>query len=134
MGDEIFVGRCVQGSSFKGSQQLATTASSYVDYRVSGCSNNPGPTITFDAGFSISGLNARIIFRNNVKGTHEAIVESSTVAEVIHPGTAFSFPKQPVLGGVGGNPWIWTQFTDASAVALSNEILLGRCVQISQSL
>jgi hypothetical protein len=134
IGDEIFIGRCVQGSSFKGSQQVACTSNTFVNYQVSGCDNNPGPTITFDAGFSLSGINARIIFRNNEKGTHEAIVESSTIAQVVQDGTAFSFPKQPVLGGVGGNPWIWTQFTDGNSVALSDEILIGRCVQLSQSL
>jgi len=134
MGEEIFIGRCVQGSSFKGSQNVASISNSYVNYQVAGCENNPGPTITFDAGFSLSGINARIIFRNNVKGTHEAIVESSTMATVVADGTAFSFPKQPVLGGVGGNPWIWTQFTDGNSVKLSDEILIGRCVQLSQAL
>jgi hypothetical protein len=132
--NEIFIGRCVQGSSFKGSQNVLSKSTSYVDYQVSGCANSPGPSITFDAGFTINGLNARIIFRNNVKGTHEAVVESSSVAQVIKPNMAFTFPKQPVLGGVGGNPWIWTQFLDGKAAAISDEILLGRCEQLSKAL
>jgi hypothetical protein len=136
IGEEIFIGRCVQGSSFKGSQQVDSRALSYVDYHVMGCENSPGPNITFDAGLSISaGLNARIIFRNNEKGTHEAIADvSSTVAQVIPAGMSFTFPKQPVLGGVGGNPWIWTQFTDGNTQAVGDEVLLGRCEQLSKAL
>jgi hypothetical protein len=41
------------------------------------------------------------------------------------------FPKQPVLGGVGGNPWIYLQFIDGQGNALSGERLLGRCVQLA---
>jgi hypothetical protein len=135
--DEIFIGRCVQGSSFKGAQDVAGGAVAYADYTVAGCENSPGPNISFESGLSMNGLNARIIFRNNdnpVGGPHEAVVESSSVATVIPVGTAWTFPKQPVLGGVGGNPWIWTQFTNASANALSDEILLGRCEQLSKAL
>lgn len=132
--NEIFIGRCVQGSSFKGSQQLVNAATSYVDYQVSGCANSPGPNITFNTGVTLAGLNARIIFRNNVKGTHEAVVESSSISKVIPAGTGFTFPKQPVLGGVGGNPWIWTQFMDGASNAISDEILLGRCEQLSKAL
>lgn len=55
-------------------------------------------------------------------------VDSTLLAE----GTTLRFPKQPVLGGVGGNPWIWLQFLDDHGAAASDEIFLGRCVQDSQ--
>lgn len=131
---EIFIGRCVQGYTFKGAQQVAEVATASSKYVVSGCSNNPGPNITFDAGLSFKGLSAVVIFRNNVKGTHEASATLSSPLQVIPSGLSFSFPKQPVLGGVGGNPWIWTQFLNGQGAAVSNEILLGRCVQLSQAL
>src|SRR3989442_7467724 len=38
-------------------------------------------------------------------------------------------PKQPVLGGAGGNPFIWVQFVGANGAALSDEIFVGCCVQ-----
>jgi hypothetical protein len=132
--EEIFIGRIVQGASFKGSQRVINAATTYVDYTIQGCSNSPGPNITFDAGMSLEGLNCRIIFRNNPKGTHEASEDISSVAQVIADKMEFSFPKQPVLGGVGGNPWIWTQFTDGNSRALSDEILLGRCEQLDKAL
>ena len=132
--DEIFIGRCVQGYTFKGAQRVAEGATASAKYNVAGCSNHPGPNITFDAGISYKGLSAVIIFRNNVNGPHQATRTLSGPVQVIPPGLAFSFPKQPVLGGVGGNPWIWTQFLNGQDVAASNEILLGRCVQLSQAL
>jgi hypothetical protein len=136
MGDEIFIGRCVQGYTFKGVQQVAESAQAYSDYTISGCENSPGPNITFDAGISLAGINAVIIFRNNdnpVGGPHEASDVLSSPLSVIPTGTAFTFPKQPVLGGVGGNPWIWTQFLDGKASTVSDEILLGRCEQLSKA-
>ena len=137
MGEEIFIGRCVQGYTFKGAQQVAENATAYADYTVAGCENSPGPNITFESGISLAGISAVIIFRNNdnpVGGPHEAVRDLSNSLQIIADGTSFTFPKQPVLGGVGGNPWIWTQFLDGSANAVSNEILLGRCEQLSKAL
>ena len=54
----------------------------------SGCENNPGPTITFDGELSLTRVNVRFIFRNNVKGTHTA--EVSTGHAVIIPSEAQS--------------------------------------------
>lgn len=133
--EEIFVGRCVQGSSFKMAHSMASSALSSTKYSVNGCENSPGPEISFDASLGIAGINARIIFRNNdnpVGGPHEAVVDAAEV-EVIPSGLSYTFPKQPVHGGVGGNPWIWTQSLDGSGNALSDEILLGRCVQLSKA-
>jgi hypothetical protein len=135
LSDEIFIGRCVQNVTFKGSHNVDHNAVANVEYTVDGCSNSPGPEITFDAGISLDGLNAVVIFRNNdnpVGGPHQAQATFSNSMEVIPSNTSYTFPKQPVHGGVGGNPWIWTQFIDGSGGSLSDEILLGRCVQISK--
>jgi hypothetical protein len=137
VGDEIFIGRCVQGYTFKGAQQVAENATAYADYTVSGCENSPGPNINFSSGLSLAGLSAVIIFRNNdnpVGGPHEASANLSNSLQIIPFGTSWTFPKQPVLGGVGGNPWIWTQFLDGGGSAASSEILLGRCEQLSKAL
>jgi len=41
-------------------------------------------------------------------------------------------PKRPVLGGVGGNPWISVLFRSGSGNPIGSQFLLGRCVQLSQ--
>lgn len=77
----------------------------------------------------LGGIDARLIFRNNAKGTHEREEETTVDVVLIPEGETIQFAKQPPLGGVGGNPWIYVQFFDSSGNALSDEVLLGRCVQ-----
>ena len=94
----------------------------------SGCENSPGPQITLGGKITLGGLQARLTFQNNVKGTHKATVDTSYDA-VLLLGGVIEIPKQPVLGGVGGNPHILLQFHDGDGNNLSREIYLGRCVQ-----
>src|SRR5436309_1864418 len=95
----------------------------------SDCSNSPGPRITLDGTIALGGLNVELIFRNNVKGTHTYVAEQTAEVVVVPAGGTLVIPKQPPLGGVGGNPFIWIQFLDGDGNALSGEIFLGRCVQ-----
>ena len=132
--DEIFLGRCVQGSRLGFTHAQTTPANANADFTISGCNNSPGPFISVDAGMAFDGLGLRVIFRNSdnpVGGPHEAVV--SQTLSVLPAGLSFTFPKQPVAGGVGGNPWIFAQFVDGNGAALGDLTLLGRCVQISQS-
>ncbi len=95
-----------------------------------GCDNSPGPQITLDGVISLGGLTADLIFQNNVKGTHTKVVPTwATNIALVPVGGNIIIPKQPVLGGVGGNPYIYLQFLDGKCNALSDEIFLGRCVQ-----
>src|SRR5438046_110851 len=98
----------------------------------SGCSNSPGPTITLQGALSLGGMGVKLLFENNVIGTHTHTVESTSSATVIPQGQTIQIPKQPVLGGVGGNPWIFLQFTDGKGNVVSDSFLLGRCVQLSK--
>lgn len=128
---EIFIGRCVQGVT-PIAPQFFMGALATVDAHLE-CANNPGPFITVNGGLTLPGLKVRFIFRNNdnpVGGPHEAdaIVES----ELIPSGLPIKFPKQPVLGGVGGNPWIWLQFLYPNGEPASGEFFIGRCVQSSK--
>ncbi len=100
-----------------------------VDVSTSGCDNSPGPWITLTGEISLGGLGIQLIFQNNVKGTHTHIEETTASVIVVPAGETLTIPKQPVHGGVGGNPFIWIQFVDANGNALSTEIFLGRCVQ-----
>src|SRR5262245_12806010 len=43
-----------------------------------GCNNSPGPQITLDGQLILSGFQARLIFQNNVKGTHTTTVTYGT--------------------------------------------------------
>jgi len=76
------------------------------------------------------GIKARIIFRNQREddAPHEAIALADVT--LFTNGFAFSFPKQPVQGGVGGNPWISVRFADSAGQPIGSETLLGRCVQL----
>ena len=96
----------------------------------SGCDNSPGPVITIDGSISLGGLGANLIFENNLKGTHSALVETwADNISLVPLGSPIIIPKQPCRGGVGGNPHISMQFMDAQCNALGEEIYLGRCVQ-----
>ncbi len=131
---EIFLGRCVQGA-FRTSAELALPVVATAAVSASDCSNNPGPFITLDGALELSGLHGRMIFRNNDNpsgGPHRADEPMSIDTVLLQPGQAIRFPKQPVLGGVGGNPWISLQFTQGDGDAIGAEALLGRCVQLSK--
>jgi len=96
----------------------------------SGCDNSPGPQITLDGAITLGGLGANLVFQNNTKGTHSAIVPTwATNIALLPLGSAIIIPKQPVRGGVGGNPHIYMQFLDGECHALTEELYLGRCVQ-----
>lgn len=96
----------------------------------SGCDNSPGPQITIDGAITLGGIGANLIFENNLKGTHTTLVPTwATNIALVPLGSAIVIPKQPVLGGVGGNPHIYMQFFDAKGNALTEEMYLGRCVQ-----
>ncbi len=95
----------------------------------SGCDNSHGPQVTLQGAMSLGGVGVQLLFENNLAGTHTFTVESTATATVIPAGQTVTVPKQPVLGGTGGNPFISIQFVDNHNNPLSNEIFLGRCVQ-----
>ena len=133
--DEMFVGRCVQGAGWHVNGPATTLVSAFASFEVTSCENSPGPFISMGSSMTTLGMVARIIFRNNdnpVGGPHEADVYRDIT--MIAPGLSYTFPKQPVLGGVGGNPWIFAAFADGDGVAISETGLLGRCEQLSKAL
>jgi len=94
-----------------------------------GCSNSRGPKITLEGEIILGGVKAQLIFQNNEKGTHTSTVTYGTNVVLVPLGGAITLPKQPVQGGVGGNPHIWIQFHDGAGQNLTEETYLGRCVQ-----
>jgi hypothetical protein len=133
--DELFLGRCVQGLLPPADLDAWLGALLTAHITTSDCSNNPGPYITMNGAVTLDGLALRIIFRNNdnpVGGPHMTVVTTHADVEIIPPGMSIQFNKQPVLGGVGGNPWIYWVLLDGAGNPLSGETLLGRCVQMSK--
>jgi hypothetical protein len=132
LSEEIFLGRCVQGTFGVDGTPLFLQALAVAQFEVSDCTNNPGPFINFRGSMALTnGLTARFIFRNNdnpVGGPHEA--EGLADLVLLGAGHALQFPKQPVEGGVGGNPWISVQFLGGDGDPIGTESLLGRCVQL----
>lgn len=126
---EILLGRCVQGA-FNPTADFFAAAFAQAVVEVLDCTNNPGPYINVSGSVSFSAVKARFIFRNQREdgAPHEAsaIVDLTGIQE----GYTLRFPKQPVAGGVGGNPWISVRFASGSGQPLGEEVLLGRCVQL----
>jgi hypothetical protein len=124
--EETYLGRCVQGLSVNAG--FIRDVIALAEVISADCSNSPGPTVTIGSTITFSGLHARFIFRNNVKGTHTA-EQVRDVALVVN-GSELTIPKQPVQGGVGGNPLISLQFVDGDGNELDDPVVLGRCTQL----
>jgi len=130
MSDEIFLGRCVQGLD-TASAAFSLPADASVDVSTDSCDNSPGPFITLSGEIALSDINARVIFRNNVQGTHTHTEDVVVDVVILPAGETIRFAKQPPLGGVGGNPRISIQFLDGSANPLGDPTFLGKCVQLN---
>ena len=124
--EEIYLGRCVQGLVV--TSDLINQILIGANIQTSNCRNSPGPVITLSGGITFSGLHARFIFRNNLKGTHTA--EETADLTLIEDGSTIEIPKQPVQGGVGGNPIISIQFLHGDGTPVGEPVVLGRCVKI----
>jgi hypothetical protein len=124
--EEIYLGRCVQGLDLDNDLLNETIAALLIS--ASGCENHPGPKIYFGGGANLSGLCAKLILRNNLKGTHTA--EWETTITLIPDGAPLTIPKQPSQGGSGGNPLIWIQFLQGNGDPIGDPQFLGRCNQI----
>src|SRR5258707_1458754 len=117
------------GAQVQVAQSLTMPVRIQAALSLSGCNNSPGPQITLTGAITMGGLTADLIFRNNQKGTHILVIQNAVAAVAVPADSTIVIPKQPVLGGVGGNPWIWVQMMDDAGTALSGQIFLGRCVQ-----
>jgi hypothetical protein len=130
-GDPVLLGRCVQGFNTY-DLDFAIPSTAWAEIVTGGCSNSPGPYITLEGELALGGLNAKLIFTNNRRFTHVHAEDIVVDIVLLDAGETITFAKQPPLGGVGGNPKIWLQFTDENGGGLSDEIYLGRCVQLGK--
>jgi hypothetical protein len=128
--DKILLGRVVQGLL-----PVDLNCRNFVDVfaQLAGsCSNSPGPFITLDGDLSFRGISARLIFQNSPQpdAPHQRVEAVEMNFALTQPSGSIHFAKQPPLGGVGGNPLIYVRFESGAEV--SDEIYLGRCVQLSK--
>lgn len=124
----IYLGRCVQGLTVD--RDCRNEALAGIVIAGGDCNNQPGPYISFEGGLTLSGPKARLIFRNDVEGTHTKIVQSTADVTILPEGTPVVVPKQPVSGGSGGNPFIWIQLLQGNGDLIGDPFFLGRCVQL----
>lgn len=119
------LGRCKGNGGFSKKFVADLVLPTLVDVEVTGdCRNNPGPTIYLGGAMSLGGINAMLKFTNNLQGTHTSTVSQDVEVSValLTPEEGITFPKQPPLGGAGGNPLIYFAF--GGDQAFTN---LGRC-------
>lgn len=123
---EMLLGRCADGLANIAST-AALVATAHID--LADC-DNTGSSVSVSGNVTLSGLTIRVVFRDTLDATANTVVTTRTDVIVVPLGQAFTMPKQPVRGGVGGNPWIYAQFIDGNGNGLGAQTLLGRCVQL----
>lgn len=130
IGGEVVLGSCDEGS-LQVSAPVLIDATVDLTVAAAGCANHPGPTITLEGAVTFSGLQQRLIVRDGAEGEIAGEVTTSVAIVALEDGETLAIPKQPVRGGVGGNPHIWLVLNDGSGGDLTDEIYLGRCVQLA---
>jgi hypothetical protein len=86
--------------------------------------DHTGNTVTISGPIGLGSSEAYVWYQNNVKGTHQTPAYSGIIDATLTPsGGSITVPKQPSLGGSGGNPWIWYDALDGNG-----PMLVGRCV------
>lgn len=95
--------------------------------------DNTGSSIEINGSLEYGGLGVRLKFSNNMKDTRTTTADGELNIEVTPAGGSVSVPKQPSRGGVGGNPYISFTVKARGGSALTEAIVLGRCVQGSRS-
>ena len=76
---------------------LPIPASIYTSATVDGCTNNPGPFITLSGELTLGEVDARLIFRNNAKGTHKRHEYATVDVALIPEGETIQFAKRRPL-------------------------------------
>lgn len=99
-----------------------------LSFELTGCENSPGSEISLSGVASWNGLGARLIF-SNASGPGPHVREEIVLETVLVQAGEITFEKEPVDGGVGGNPWIWIEWIDGDGNPIAPRELLGRCVQ-----
>lgn len=106
--------------------ELTQVTNSDVNATVVATNCGVSPVVTLDGKLVLSPLGLRLTFRNNEKGTHENVQETSTDVVVLSAGQSIPIPNFQSTGAVK-DPYVWIQIVDGNGNAVTGEILLGRC-------
>lgn len=90
------------------------------------CMAAPGPQVNVTSELVVAGLESQVIFSQPGGAQGERFVVEQ---EVVPENAPIPFPQQTVVGGLGNDPFLWLQLTDAQGRPLTSEIFLGRCSQ-----
>ena len=123
---ETDLGACGGSLALSGDFTLPAT----VRATVTSCQNNAGASLALSGALTIdAAVTARVTLRDGTSAASETT--GSLQLQVVPDQETIQFAKQPVNGGVGGNPWIYLQFVDATGAPFGQEFLIGRCAQLT---
>jgi hypothetical protein len=143
-----YLGRCVQdfGSGYDNPNSRWTangSTSGWADFTVStfGCSNKGGSSLSFDGTNGEGGASGKLVLTNSFLGDgmpYPQHVNNSIAASVdlqFAPPWTGGIPKQPPLGGAGGNPEIFAATGNYSPWVNDGTypdpgLFLGKCNQL----
>ena len=96
-----------------------------------GCEKN-GNVLAISTDIEHGGCKAKVIFKRNRKSGPRRTVSRAYDIQMSEAGnlsTNIVIPKQPSDGGVGGNPYVYLVLHDGKGTNLTEEYLLGRCIE-----
>ena len=108
-------------------QTITAQAQVGATFTVATCALSPAGEITLTGELTFGGLDARLIFRNNQKGTHERTDDVTATTVLIPADQTIVIPTPSLQGTNGAGPFIFVQFIDASGNPIGAEIALGAC-------
>ncbi len=126
-GSIVLLGLLLGSCSGDGTRQTITAeAQAAATFTAASCAFSPAGQITLTGQLTFGGLDARLIFRNNQKGTHER-TDDLTATTVLIPADQTVVIPTPSLQGTPGAAFIFVQFVDADGDPIGGEIALGAC-------
>ena len=126
-GVSLLVHGCAGSGADGMTQTLTAEAEIGATFTVGTCSLSPAGSITLTGELALAGLDARLIFRNNQKGTHERTDDVTATTVVIPADQTIVIPTPSLQGPPSPAPVIFVQFIDANGNPIGGEIDLGAC-------
>jgi hypothetical protein len=127
--DPIYLGRCVQGG---GNIDFGDVLDAVANFKVEpygDCRNSPGPFVTLEGEITVTGsVYGCFLFKNNINKDVHVKQEAGDLlvsVTILEDGEKITIPKQPPMGGAGGNPLIYLKLEGGEEAEL-----LGRCKQL----
>src|SRR5215813_13707456 len=108
-------------------QTITAQAELGATFTAATCTVSQAGTVTLTGQLTFGGLDARLIFRNNQKGTHQRTDDVTATTVLIPADQTIVIPTPSLQGSTGPGPFIFIQFIDASGNPIGGQIDLGAC-------